>query len=256
MKYIIATDYDGTLFQYHKGGISEKVVKAIREFRSKGNLFGVVSGRCYKWTYPVFKKEGLFDFDFIISNGGAQCCDINGDFIFSDKISKSGFARSFVEKLFSMGAEECGITFEKSRFNFSPSLPDGEGAYSPFSSLDSCNEVSSAHGVFCDSDEAVKAENILLAEFSDIINIARNDRCLDVTAKGVNKATGIGKYAGIMGVSYENIYVAGDNYNDLPMIKAYHGCAVSNAVDELKKSAEYVLDDLSELVEIILCKEN
>ena len=62
MKYILATDYDSTLYQYHKGGVSKEVVDAINEFRAKGNLFGVVTGRCFQWAYPAFKKDGLFPF--------------------------------------------------------------------------------------------------------------------------------------------------------------------------------------------------
>ena len=47
------------------------------------------------------------------------------------------------------------------------------------------------------------------------------------------------------------IYTAGDNWNDLPMIAAFHGCAVENAEDDVKKAAEIIVPDIAAIVEYI-----
>lgn len=42
-RYILTSDYDGTLVQNKK--ITEETILAINKFRSMGNLFGIVTGR-------------------------------------------------------------------------------------------------------------------------------------------------------------------------------------------------------------------
>ena len=59
-----------------------------------------------------------------------------------------------------------------------------------------------------------------------------------------------------MGVDIDNVYAAGDNFNDIVMVEAFHGCAVENAVQELKDVAEYIVEDVGKIVSMILDKEN
>lgn len=264
MKYIIATDFDGTLCQSYSDGyrINEKTLEAIKSFRNDGNLFGVVTGRSYIWAYPVFKKLGTFDFDYIISDNGAQCFDKDGNVVFSNKIKAyCGFAKDYVNTVlnFSDEVEEAGICFEKDRFNFEKDNPEGNGGYySKYSVLEELCEKAEFVMVnaVCKNDEtAAKLKEEIISRFGQYLDPAQNGRCLDITAKDINKATGISQYAKNMGVNHDNIYSAGDNYNDLPMVKAFHGCAVKGAVDVLKNAAEFVLDDVGSLIEIILQKE-
>ena len=82
-KYIVATDYDGTLRQ---GEVSEDTVDMIRQFRAAGHLFGVVTGRTYENGYAVFRKQNLFPFDFIISHNGAVGYDEEGNILFARSV--------------------------------------------------------------------------------------------------------------------------------------------------------------------------
>lgn len=264
MKYLVATDFDGTLCQSYPDGykINDKTLEAIKKFRNKGNLFGIVTGRSYIWAYPVFKEQNSFDFDYILSDNGAQCFDKDGNTVFSNKIKAyRGFAKDYVTTVleFSDEVEEAGICFEKDRFNFEKNNPDGNGGYySKYSVLDELCEKDEFVMVnaVCKNDEtAAKLKEEIVSKFGEYLDPAQNGRCLDITAKGVNKATGISQYAKVMGVIHENIYSAGDNYNDLSMIKAFHGCAVKSAVETLKNEAEFVLDDVGSLINIILKKE-
>ena len=43
--------------------------------------------------------------------------------------------------------------------------------------------------------------------------------------------------AEILGVEKEDIYVVGDNYNDIAMLDAFNSFVVENACDEVKKHA-------------------
>lgn len=264
MLYIVATDFDGTLCQSYPDGykINEKTLSAIKQFRKEGNLFGIVTGRSYIWAYPVFKEKNEFEFDFIISDNGAQCFDRDGNAVFSNKIKAyCGFAKDYVNTVleFSDDVEEAGVCFERDRYNFEKNNPDGNGGYySKYTVLDELYEKDEFVMVnaVCKNDEtAAKLKTEIVSKFGGYLDPAQNGRCLDITAKGINKASGISQYAKIMNVVHDNIYSAGDNYNDLPMVKSFHGCAVESAVDVLKNEAEFVLDDVGSLINIILQKE-
>ena len=51
---ILASDFDGTLcHQYTAEGYpaTVEVLEAIRQFRKSGGLFGVVTGRDWRWSW-------------------------------------------------------------------------------------------------------------------------------------------------------------------------------------------------------------
>ncbi|MBR2972716.1 MAG: HAD hydrolase family protein, partial [Clostridia bacterium] len=91
----------------------------------------------------------------------------------------------------------------------------------------------------------------LKSEF-DGINPTQNGRCIDITAVGVGKASGIATLAQIMKVDEENIWTAGDNYNDIDMLLKYHGCAMESGVDAAKKAAGCTCNAVADVIKMIL----
>lgn len=76
---------------------------------------------------------------------------------------------------------------------------------------------------------------------------------VDVTAKGVNKASGLAELAKIQAVPLSEIITVGDEANDLEMITAGWGVAMGNAIPELKAAAQLTIqhtdaDGLAEFV--------
>lgn len=66
---------------------------------------------------------------------------------------------------------------------------------------------------------------------------------IEVTKKGLNKASGLQKIAAAFGIPKERIIAFGDENNDLEMIDyAGVGVAMGNAIPELKSIANYVTD--------------
>lgn len=260
MKYIIASDFDGTLSQ---GGISEETLEAIKEFRRRGNYFGVVTGRDFYWSYVVFKEQDLFPFDFVVSNSGGQGCDENGECIFRDYIENvplgdSTLAERLMESNLTLSGIDSGIALEKTRLAFHPTLPNGgkiEGDsydYLPWNSLAALERFVSSN-VICENDESAKeVAKELLRLYGDYINPNVNGRCIDITRSGSDKATAVRKIAEHFGVPEENVYTAGDNYNDMQMLKEFHGCAMTNGVDDIKRIAEYTCDNIAQVVKIVL----
>jgi len=259
MRCIVASDYDGTL---NCGGVSAENIEAIERLRKAGHLFGIVTGRDYVHGYELFKKRGEFPFDFIITHNGAQACDSDGNIIFTSrndgkmKWKDSTLAAEFIRRCLELTGTYCGMGFEKSRYDFHPDLPEGgeiKGVkYSPLSILDTVGDFVMANARTGDADRTAKVTAELKREFGDVLNPIQNGVCIDITPVGIDKAVGISRLAEHLGVAHDNIWTAGDNYNDLPMVKAFHGCAMERGVDELKKEAEFVCASVADVINKIL----
>jgi len=260
LSYLLATDYDGTLRQGN--GISKETVEAINAFREKGNIFGIVSGRNFVNGYLVFKKENLFPFDFIISHNGAAAFDVDGNNYFTVYVDggirwgNSTLAKELILKCLSLSDELCILAFERSSMLFIRELPNGgiinNTVYSPLSDLDGVDKFVSA-GVVCTNEQhACEVIRILQKSFGKYINPIQNGRCIDITPCGVDKATGVRKLAEILGIHHDNIWTAGDNYNDLPTLTQFHGCAMSGGVEEVKCQAEFVCDNVAQVIHLMI----
>ncbi len=69
----------------------------------------------------------------------------------------------------------------------------------------------------------------------------------EIYSKGISKLSGIKVLAKELNVSMEDIYVFGDNYNDIHMLKNIkNSVAVGNGVIEAKKVASYVSPPINE----------
>ncbi|ATZ16464.1 hypothetical protein JN01_0679 [Entomoplasma freundtii] len=69
----------------------------------------------------------------------------------------------------------------------------------------------------------------------------------NITAKEVNKLTGLQAWAEIVQTNYRDVVVFGDGQNDQPIIEGVHrGMAVDNATPELKAVAKKVIPSIHE----------
>lgn len=260
MRYIIASDYDGTLRQ--NGGISARTVDAIKRFREAGHLFGVVTGRdCASWMRVLEQGIGVST-DFNIVANGAQCIDGEGNTIFVTPFKADAtygdttLAEALVKKYYELGFVAGGISFERERMDFKLELPTGgkteSTVYSSPAEARGVREAVMSNAYWATLETATEAVEILRREFGEYLAPAQNGRCLDITAAGVDKATGLAKYAELMGVAADNIWTVGDNFNDIPMLKAYHGCAIRNGLVVSAGVTEVICDEVADVVDMLL----
>ena len=88
--------------------------------------------------------------------------------------------------------------------------------------------------------DLAKARRIIAEQFPEL-EIVDTQFALHLKHRAINKATGLRKIAGLMGVDLRHIAAMGDSENDLPMLKeAGLAIAVGNAAPELKAVADYV----------------
>jgi Cof subfamily protein (haloacid dehalogenase superfamily) len=106
-----------------------------------------------------------------------------------------------------------------------------------------------------------------LAQMEPLVKAALEPACavyrstaffLEIVGQGVDKAEGIMRLAGLLGISREEVIACGDGYNDISMIeKAGLGVAMANAEPEVKAVADYITasndeDGIADLLEEIL----
>lgn len=242
--YIIGSDFDGTLCI--GGKVSERNLEAIRYFRGEGGHFGVVTGRNYGSTYPHVTRFVTDCYDFTVGLNGAFGALPDGEFFFEEHgdihnvIPLYEYLRSCEDAVW-VG---CAVGKE---FYF---LGEDEDKTPPQSLIGGgiFNQVN----VPCVSDEAAQIICGQIRErFCAYFNPLQNGGTIDIPPAGVSKATGILRAAEYFGISAENIFTVGDNYNDLDMIRAFNGCAVENAVDSVKAAAECTVPDVAGVIEYI-----
>lgn len=262
MKKLLAVDYDNTLFQ--NGEIAKDTLDAIKKFREDGNLFGVVSGRDYLTGFVAFEDEDLFDYDFLLLKSGAMAVDRCGNVLYEDVFNggmpwrKGTLASEIVRMSFEAGAPFVTTSPGKDRRYYYKAYPDGlerevRRAY-PHSEIEQIGEVGLMSTICQDEESATLLAEEMKAEFGEFINPLQNGISVDISGVGIDKASGTRKFAESMGIQHENIWVAGDNYNDIANLEAFHSCAMSGGVDAAKNAAEYVCDTVGDFIEIILQK--
>lgn len=68
-------------------------------------------------------------------------------------------------------------------------------------------------------------------------------RLLEMQDLQSNKAAGVRKLAQLLEIGEDNIYCAGDQQNDLSMVRAFHSFAPRNATDEVRECADHLVED-------------
>ena len=265
MRKIIATDYDGTLTI---GGIPPYVVEAIERFRAAGNLFGVVTGRDKNGSYGAFSREKKFGFDFVLAMNGALAFDAAGNMLYemtvdgSQPYGDTTLSRALLRRIWELTGFHAGVAFsDGSRMDIHPDHPEGAqirwAKTDPFRDLEKdvfarMNTFTQINTICEDEAEAYRIAAILKEEFGAYVNPMQNGTCIDIPVAGLDKGTGVARYAALMGVADENVFTAGDNFNDLAMLERFNGCAMASGVDAAKAVSKYVCKDLAEVVELAL----
>ncbi len=245
--YLLASDYDGTL---NRGGIAERDRSAIRAFRDAGNLFGVVTGRAMD-MFDTLAAENL-TVDFVIAFNGAAALDGTGHILFCDRIENKGILRAAVEFMGETYHRELSTVTERERTTFYSGCAGGSEQYAPLTAADAIPYFTHLNTRCTDDAEAAQCTAELNRRFGTAIHALQNGICIDMPPAGVDKGTGIARYAALFHIPADHIYCAGDNCNDLAMLTRYHGCAVDNARPEVKAASEGVYAGIFSIIEKIM----
>lgn len=102
--------------------------------------------------------------------------------------------------------------------------------------------VDKVHVMFRNQEERMKAFDEV-GKVEGITTTCAISNNIEVNMLGVNKGEGLLRLGKLLGIERDEIMACGDGMNDLEMLKAVgFGVAVENAMEEVKKAADYVTD--------------
>ena len=252
---VAASDFDGTLYRNEK--MSDDDLTAIKNWRSAGNKFGIVTGRCYPMLKAPLKNFDL-QFDFAICCNGAIIFDGDGQIvsehalpknILVELINEPCMSKSFhflfeaADESFCVGVEKKSWVWrEKSAWDFFLTFTDAAqipNLPKPINQL--------ALG-FDTPEEAQIATDALNQKFGEQIFAQRNTYSVDIVPAGFNKAQGVKNLLQVMNWHGAKVFVIGDESNDLPMIKNFGGYTVVTAKDFVKREASKVFASVGDML--------
>lgn len=240
-KVLLASDFDGTL-KNDDGVITESDIKAIQSFMADGGSFTVCTGRIYQ-GFHLYNKAYI-NAPVLMGNGAMAYDYEKNEIIFNDAVGSEGipplnaileaFPNACIElynfeKVCAINLNEHsyqhftsqGISFEK--------VERPEDAPLPWTKV-----MIAAHGF---SQEVQQ----ILDGFPEIHYLKTTGDFVEFMKKGVDKGTGLLKLAKAMGVSPNDVYAAGDGYNDVEMlVAAQAGFVPENGSPEALGVAAYV----------------
>jgi len=245
---ILASDYDGT---FNRGGtVCKADIEAVEKWRTAGNLFGLVTGRGYQGAVHEMNYYGV-KYDFLICNNGAVIFDANGNCL-SEATGNNDVLKHLVEYIIKFNGERAAISCGKYRY----CVVLDEKHVEEENWID-FKEIDNIEFGFTQVDtNAITDQNAaeLAAEINQKLNgvyAHQNGTNVDITPIGVNKPQGIYSLMRKMKVEKNNVFVIGDNLNDLAMIKEFNGAAVKSGNPDVICKASGVYESVGEFIKAI-----
>jgi len=229
---MLVTDYDDTLTN-DINNLNE-LKRELDDFKSKGNIFVIATGRAFSSITERIKKEfDNIEYDYLLTNHGAVIMDKNNNILKSYNIQNNTLKKILKvidqNKIYKkhLFLETKEINYEKNKYNKImleyKNLNDALIDYKKIKQLNKCECY--------------------------LINRKNQTPKLEIINKKINKSKSI-KYLK-ENLNIKEIYVIGDAEQDYKMIKEFKGFAVENASKRIKKISEkqykYVTDLIKEI---------
>jgi len=241
---LLVADVDGTLAE---GGapVPEPLVKALLEFRARGGLFTLATGRG-----PLAARRYLEQLAVTtpaILYNGAWLYDPVGRRPLSEKTLPAEFSATFLRWLATKALDVVAYRGEEVLVaNLSPRLDqhfqkDGDG-HRPVPGWDRVNPAGLNKFLLISSaDPCLPFVQSFPREAAMVNWIQSENDYWEVLPAGVSKGSALRELAAYLDLSCDEVAAAGDHLNDREMLAAAGwGVAVQNAHPDLKAVARYV----------------
>lgn len=259
VKKLMASDIDGT---FVRGDVEElkKNIEAVRRWREAGNIFIFATGRDWISVDYEKKKNGI-EYDQLVALNGGFICDESGKELYK-KVINNDVARDIIntlsgpsngQVLVQNGIDGCykvhNVEGDEKIINLHKKVTEIY-KYSAQEALE--REVVSVGCRLEDKEMVQSLCDRVNAEYPEHVNAVANTFYVCVAGHGISKASGIKKVMEHYGITQDNVYTIGDDYNDIPMIEAYHGAAMDNAVQATKDVADEIVTSVHEFIDLNL----
>ncbi len=246
---LIATDLDGTLVR-SDGTVSPRTVAALDSAEQAGIHVVYVTGRPPRWMAPVVDVTKRHN--TAICSNGAQLYDcatgeLIQEFALGQEVAlkvASILREHFPDVRF---AAERGLEFVSEK-DFVPGWePEDRGRFgSSYRSIDEAIDRPVAKLLARTPDPESSPRPLKLQDAQDLVGhfatvtYSISFGLLEVSAIGVDKASGLRTQAEMLGIEASEVMAFGDMPNDIPMLKwAGHSYAMENAHRLAKEAARF-----------------
>ncbi len=231
-KKILVSDYDKTFYLNDEDIEKNKI--AINEFRKRGNIFIIATGRSH---FDFHNKLDLykFDYDYVIINHGATILDKNDNILANFPIKNEIIPE--IKK---------DLKLEKSIKGFCCSELESRVDFNH-------KDLTKINVGYNSKDEAISINRKINNKYSQFINsYSIAETSLEIISNETNKSKAIDLLLNRLNIKRQNVYTIGDGYSDIEMVKNFNGYAMQESVDELKKVAKKEYSSVSELINEII----
>ncbi len=231
-KKILVSDYDKTFYLNDEDIEKNKI--AINEFRKRGNIFIIATGRSY---FDFHNKVDLykFNYDYVIINHGATILDKNDNILANFPIK---------DEIISEIKND--LKLEKSIKGFCCSKLESRVDFNH-------KDLTKINVGYNSKDESISINININNKYSQFINSYQiAETSLEIISNETNKSKAIDLLLNRLNIKRQNVYTIGDGYSDIEMVKNFNGYAMQKSVDELKNVAQKEYSSVSELINEII----
>ncbi len=272
MKYkLFISDYDGTLGGVPSNTIDAETVSAIKEYEKKGGKFVICSGRMFSSIQAIAKSVGLDG--IAVAFQGAVIRDINsGDFLLDGGLS----AKQAMMVIDELKKEKIlllmyiGESLYYELDDYTKNYYKYAEEYAKMLNTTAIRVESLKEEVIKSNKtitkivglcEPEKAESITKTysnkyrDFNIMINSGANTLVESINAD-YSKGQAVKFLSKYFNIPLDQVITIGDSTNDIPLVKGeWHGVAVGDAKEELKKVAKEITVNFSEKPVLYLLKK-
>lgn len=249
--YLIVTDLDNTLLN-DESEISGENMAAISEFTENGGKFTIATGRTPQAASAYYNKLPV-NLPAVLDNGALlydfeKGCAIAEKFIEEEhKEAIYKFCEEHPETGVEVYTSDGGVYVFRTCSLTERLLRRDEEISSNKEEARSKNWMKAL--LIDELENTAETERIFKSCY-DGVGIQRSgDRFLDIVSDKASKGNAVIELADMYNIERSRIIAAGDNINDVNMIKtAHYGVAVLNACEEAKAAADFIAPDHNESV--------
>lgn len=243
MSKIVFIDFDGTLYTHNLHKVLDSTIESFKLLKQKKDIYTcLLTGRSI-FEFDYFDFRGL-KFDFYAVLNGQLILDKDFNVLYDCPI-KGQLLENIINEF---NKKEIGVCLCEANNFYANILTDAlvdvltsignplpevkEYSHNPiYMATVIYNNVSDLHEV--------------IKRFGECEAPSWNERSIDIVEKGVNKGNCVKRLCQLLKVDKKDTIAFGDGSNDIEMIQEVGiGVAMGNAIDELKKVADYVTDDV------------
>ena len=250
---LVATDFDGT-FSFYGGGVPEENIAAVKKWQAAGHTFGINTGRGISLINMELEKYPDLALDFLICNNGAVVADAEHNILASLRYPQKLLAGTMQLLREQLGDVPMLVVTERESLSIGGNLSTDElglpempaTTFERAIARDDIVQIS----LNCETQEnALRVEKMVRASFPQLRgNINRG--YLDLNLVEADKKNGIAQLLQVTGwqVAPDDLFVIGDDRNDLPAIEAYHGYTLTSAAGFMQAAAKTAYESVAQMM--------